>query len=485
MGIEELKNSFNAFQKLYVQKHGKEADADELVNYAKSQNTDIFSTWDTLFDNDANVGNSINSKSYFADGNNLLFQSDDGKVTAFNLADGTVKQATNADMAKMLDQLDDDKTNNSITTEMIANSRMKLGSDKIDFFESLNVKDKNVETNDTGNAKVTISSEDTQKLLNTMIQKTASANIHELMQKLQADPKLADQLQDTISDYIKNVFGGGNSTTALKTLTDMGQLPQSADAVNQAYQAAVKQVYNSVIKSFTDNSKTNHDIQFVLGDIHATQTDLSGIKLNLQTQVNAEEAARAAAEAAKKAANDQTVLDSMTNIELQAVWDSGNHNQALGDEIHERYAQGDRSMHDPMGFNLDGVRFDFIEDKNKDGKFDGANEFVGYDNGWNELKKYDDNGDGKISGKELEDLEVLVTDDKTGKTYTEDAAALGITNVDLKSFQQKNEVNKEGNLLAGLFDVEIKDKKIVAEQTFDKDEYLEKKYGSYYGIDMA
>lgn len=486
MGIEELKGSFNAFQDLYKQKYGKAANADELVEYARSQNTNIFAVWDTLFDENDKVGDTMNIENYYAEGDNLLFQSDDGKIMAFNIVDGTVKEATNLDMAKMLDMLDDDQVNGSITAGMVDNSRMDLGRDSIKFFESLDLLDANIETEDNANSTIKISSEDSLKLLTDMAEAAGLDNIHELALKVQNDPNFAKTVQNEIAEYLKNLFGGGDVKAALMKLADVNQLPQSQDAINAAFGKAVEATFAQIMSSFNDESKTNHNIEFILGDIKSVDVNFAAVKNDLNNQIAAEaEAARRAAEAARLNAARNGNFTQVTNQELQAMWDRGERPSGIGDEIHRRHASGATWMHDPMGFNANGLRFDFIEDENNDGKFNGMEEFVGFDKDWADLTKYDTNNDGHITNEELKQLQVLVTDEKAGKAYVADAASIGIDNIDLTSYEKRNEVNQDGNILAGLFDVEFNDKQVKAEQTYDTEEFLKKKYGDYYGLDMA
>lgn len=139
---------------------------------------------------------------------------------------------------------------------------------------------------------------------------------------------------------------------------------------------------------------------------------------------------------------------------------------------------------DPIGFEAEGKRFDFIEDDNQDGKFSGSSEFVGADDGWAGIQKYDLDNDGDIEGSELDKLNVLEKDQTTGEARVVSADDAGIDKIDLTSFKEVNQVDKNDNILAGLFDLFFKKKKVEAEQTFDSQEYLDKKYKDEYGIDI-
>ena len=137
---------------------------------------------------------------------------------------------------------------------------------------------------------------------------------------------------------------------------------------------------------------------------------------------------------------------------------------------------------DPIGFETNNVRYDFVEDEDHDGKFDGKDELVGYDDNWADLTKYDADGDGDIEGSELDSLMMLVNDGKSAKLVS--APEAGIERIDLKSAQDRGEVDKNGNWLSKVFNIVFKGKNIEATQTFDTEEYLKKNYDKYKDLEL-
>ena len=137
---------------------------------------------------------------------------------------------------------------------------------------------------------------------------------------------------------------------------------------------------------------------------------------------------------------------------------------------------------DPIGFKADGWKFNFINDKNKDGKFNGKEEFVGAQKGWDELLQFDTNKDGLLNGKELNSLQTLAT--KDGQSKIASAADLGIKSIDLNSFSKKNELDVNNNILAGTFNVDYKGKNVEGQQTLDTNEFLNKTYGNAFGMNI-
>ncbi|MDD3014279.1 MAG: hypothetical protein PHC34_11305, partial [Candidatus Gastranaerophilales bacterium] len=138
---------------------------------------------------------------------------------------------------------------------------------------------------------------------------------------------------------------------------------------------------------------------------------------------------------------------------------------------------------DPIGFDSNGVRYDFVEDENNDGKFNEFSEFVGAGNsGWADLTKYDTNNDGKIDGDELKKLKVLSQNEQTGEHEIISADKIGISQIDLSSYQITDEIDENGNILAGTFKLKINNVEITGKQTYDSDEYLNEYYNDEKGL---
>ena len=179
---------------------------------------------------------------------------------------------------------------------------------------------------------------------------------------------------------------------------------------------------------------------------------------------------------------------------------------------------------DPLSFSLDGGNnvFSFIIDRNKDGSFDGKNEFVGADSqtSWlDDMKSFDKNADGVISGEELDNVMLLNTkfsDDVSLETdnneYTPDkvasekeyerktqtnidyklisASKLGIESIDLSQLTNETSVNVGGGnfdangseIFDDSFTFIMKDgTEITAKRKDETTEYMDKVYGSVYG----
>jgi hypothetical protein len=467
MNLNDVSGSFEALQQLYTKKNGTQANADELVSYARMQQDNIFNVWDKLAVGDNADGTAISSNKHYANNKDLFFQSNDGQILNFDLDNGIVDQATNKQLAQKLDIYDDRLINTSVTPNALENSNINIGSDKMDIYQANNLKSPEVATKDYNSSKITISSEDVSNILTSSAVSGGFSNMNEFVNAATNDQTVMNNYKQTISDFLTDSFGG-NKDNVLKNLADVKQLPSSQEMLDELYGQVINKVSANVINSYEDNSTSNDDVSFLKGEISPTAINFDDLKA---------------------AINENTApknkLETLTNVELQAMWDNGNRDAGLGDEIHNRYNAGDISMHDPIGFEQNNFRYDFIEDKNNDGKFTNINEFLGANTGWAELLKYDENNDGFVKGNELNNLKTLVTDSTTGKAKTWTAADAGISQIDIDSYRAVNQKKKDGNFLAGLFDVIFNNSKIEAEQTYDTDEYLKNTYSQAFGIDLA
>ena len=133
---------------------------------------------------------------------------------------------------------------------------------------------------------------------------------------------------------------------------------------------------------------------------------------------------------------------------------------------------------DPIGFTVNGVKYDFFVDKDEDGKLSNETEFLGAKDGWAEMTALDTDGDGKVSVSEMGDLKVVVTG-ADGKQEVKDAKdVLGADDsVDLNSYKAVNQDFEDGNTLLGTFSMtfngqEVKD----AYNTMDKLSWLDENY---------
>ncbi|MEI7474120.1 MAG: hypothetical protein WCK67_05015 [bacterium] len=434
MAINNVSGSFDALQKLYYQKYGTQANADELTNYAKMQNENIFGVWDKLAGGDGVNGNVISSDRYYANNNDLLFQAKDGKIANFDMKNGTVNQATNTDLAKKLDMLDDNVYNYSMTPDVVAKSNIVMGRDTMDVFEADNKKTPGIETQDYNTNIITVSSEDTSKLLKDSAKNAGFKTVTEFVNAQQTNKDLSNQYKASVSDYLVNTFGG-NKEAVLRNLADVQQLPTSQTMIDNIYGQVIDKVSSGITNTYKDKSTSNNDINFFKADYYPTAIHFGDLK---------------------------TAIGNAIGLEQQAA-----------------------GRKDPIGFETKDSFYNFVEDKNNDKKFNNANEFVGANGGWADLLKYDTDKSGTIKGNELDKLKVLVTDKNTGASKTLSAKDAGINELNLASYQAINQTKKDGNFLAGLFDMIFKGNHVQGQQTYDNEEYLKNMFSNAYGIDIA
>lgn len=141
---------------------------------------------------------------------------------------------------------------------------------------------------------------------------------------------------------------------------------------------------------------------------------------------------------------------------------------------------------DPISFKQGDTSFHFVSDNDKDGIFDGPSEFLGAKNGWEEMKAYDKNGDGKINGAELNDLNLVAMNDTNGKYSFKSATDAGIAEIDLSSYTKENQKQVDGDMLRGTFSLKMQDGSVIqGEQTDDSAKNIENRYSTLFGANIA
>ncbi|MDD3593927.1 MAG: hypothetical protein PHX18_04800 [Candidatus Gastranaerophilales bacterium] len=139
---------------------------------------------------------------------------------------------------------------------------------------------------------------------------------------------------------------------------------------------------------------------------------------------------------------------------------------------------------DPIGFTYNNTQYEFIADKNNDGKFNNENEFLGADKGWNEMIAYDVDGNGLIEGEELKQLKLLgISED--GKYSFTSADKIGIDKIDLNSYNKISEKQINNNILEGTYTLSINGEDVDGIQTFDTVKNLENTFSTVFDQEIS
>lgn len=136
---------------------------------------------------------------------------------------------------------------------------------------------------------------------------------------------------------------------------------------------------------------------------------------------------------------------------------------------------------DPISFTKGDVTYDFVTDRDGDGTFDDATEFLGAKNGWAEMKALDTNKDGIIMGKELNNLNMLAINNQNGQYNFVNAKDVGITSINLNTYQEINQEQNNHDILAGTFKINLDDEIIEGKHTLDTQQNLDIKYSTAFG----
>ena len=137
---------------------------------------------------------------------------------------------------------------------------------------------------------------------------------------------------------------------------------------------------------------------------------------------------------------------------------------------------------DPISFTNGDIKYDFIKDKNNNGVLDNATEFLGAAKGWEEMKAYDKNGDGVISGDELKDITLTATNQTNGQFTFVSAEEAGIKSIDLNSFKELNQKEVNKDITVGTFEIQMKNGQVIeGKQTNDTDRNIANTYSTMFG----
>lgn len=140
----------------------------------------------------------------------------------------------------------------------------------------------------------------------------------------------------------------------------------------------------------------------------------------------------------------------------------------------------DADKTDPIGFSTDSARFDFFVDKDNNSDISNTNEFLGAKDGFSEMKALDTDGDGIVTGAELDSANVMVV--KTNKDGTQEIVkASSIFNatgdgIKLNSFKNANVDIGNGNTLLGTFSASVNGANMDGYQTLDTNDWLNDNY---------
>lgn len=150
---------------------------------------------------------------------------------------------------------------------------------------------------------------------------------------------------------------------------------------------------------------------------------------------------------------------------------------------------------DPIGWSVGNVTYDFVVDRNNDGTFNGANEFLGAGNvngktGIDQLRALDKNGDNKVDADELAAGNVYLLRNNQnvqgfGYLTAKDA---GIDYIDLSTIDEVEagqHANVNGKTVQHTFGITFKDNtQVVGYQSLDDNDYLSAVYGDRYAKAM-
>lgn len=273
-----------------------------------------------------------------------------------------------------------------------------------------------------------------------------------------------------------------------KFCTSNEKVNLTADSVNEKNVAALKKATsgsgdNNIITKMYKAGFTFKEAMYVLTQAFPD----SGIGYNLDKQSDGRN--YTIVEDSKSSGNTYKNIGDL----IQKYWFTEG-DAKTSDDAGKNIADEERS--DPITFQQGDTTYTFINDRNGDGKFsytnDKNNDLLGSQNGIDELKAYDTDGNGKIEGKELDQVILMsnkqvesvgengskdVDEYKKGGNYKgkgaytnsvdfniayQTASSLGITSIDLSTISDKDKDQKSanGSELLNTFNITTNGKKL-------------------------
>ncbi len=157
---------------------------------------------------------------------------------------------------------------------------------------------------------------------------------------------------------------------------------------------------------------------------------------------------------------------------------------------------GNKGGADPFSWRQGDTTFTLAIDRDGDNQFDGANEFVGAEQGWAEMTAADADNDGTLTAEEMAKAGFSVMENDQaltgGGTYGWNGVAeSGVKSIDLNSFKEISGIkstNLNGNTRAAEFNVTLADQDgdgvddvTLGKQTLNTEEYNDMFYSHTYG----
>lgn len=319
-----------------------------------------------------------------------------------------------------------------------------------------------------------------------------SEQIKAEIEKLEAEKAVNIKKMDAIEEEIKKL--------AKEAEDNIIEATKKQEAAVADHEDEARDALNSNIAAYIEANKEG-------GDGMSKEQLAINIKNSMPDSPNIAKAMALMIEANEQIAEIDSLLGSLNllildtqQIENDISIKQADYDAALAAEEAAKKAAESKKC-DPIGFMMGSgynqVRYDFIVD---DGKFDSTSDFLGSDNNWASMEALDVNGDKTVTAQELSDHNIkMVKTDAAGKKQVVDIAQEFGSNfsIDLNSYAKGNShyaidpgADADGNGVAdqevmGTFNVNVNGKEILGYNTLDDVNYLASEYGVSAGAQAA
>lgn len=315
-------------------------------------------------------------------------------------------------------------------------------------------------------------------------EKKERADIQQSMERPYYSPS-QEALGDKIIDAFKEPAGSddkfSNSNPAVKSLKESLTGSGTVDAARKAELDAMTPEEKSAAVEEADFSKYSALELMYLSGMDVTQAGFAIGQIYSGAQVGYNEQNGNIMVPFGHGLNAEKAYRELEN-QYATLW-GGTFERGSEDE------NGNKGSADPIGWREGDRNFMFAIDRDGDNIFDGAEEFVGAQNGWAELAAFDTNGDNTLTADELAAGGVRVVDvDQSltggGNYGFNGIKESGFESLDLASYTaiaDAKGTNLNGNTRVAEFTLTVNGEETLGKQTENTEEYNDLFYGHMYG----
>ena len=486
---------------------GKDAIAGEITTRIKNNAdkiagaAEIQDLLDKLDDKQDEVSSLANEATKWIDKRSILDRKYSATTSAYKLLNKTIEQIgntqtsyTNSDYDTKVPVYSLEKT--SAVAELFANTKYNVASTNSDYGSN---EQYNSTSTSSSSSKDATSSATSGNTITTTTTRTTTVTTTTTSYKKNTTSKDAG---NTMNSNAQLAALGANYSTILDSLAKEGFTFKEAMYAMFDSKAGLFKNSNVVYDVSKQGSTPTYTINPAGDKETVDMFSNMASKIKSLWGVDAKNLSNSQTKTSTSTSTSSKVVSQNTRTIPQSTTSSSSSSSSLSSSLSpllSRFTPTQRRS-DPIGFTMGNTEYVFVTDKNSDGKFSDATEFVGAKDGstWlDDLKALDLDGDGKLNKEELKSLKVLSSaykeSNSTHKSTTNinyaltSAYELGIEEIDLKGLESQvgqstgtNDINGS-EIFKDSFSFKMNGQTVTASRKDDTSEFMKTVYSTAYG----